>query len=664
MNFAVLPNKYVARCVSSYARLENYLRHLKPDSEASNNTRAELAILNNTPQSPVIRTLDPQKLRSKDRKVYDLSDKLYVGLRTSPVGSKVNLYYHNHKASDEWPRRFPFNTVGALYFHPPPPDTPLSAWLRTAGIRFRIMRHLVRFDDGEDLKLPNGDVWQIPLSKLVTVAHFKPLLEKLEREKLVQKEVLADVLKGETPLEPSVSANSPLPLVYSLNPRRIHSSGQEIFNLSWKLTSRIHVVPDNSSHRATIPLDNSISPGNSILPDNSIPRDAPTPPESTACSIYYHNFLKLDDKRFPPDTVGVLYYYQPSPDKVLEGGIRFRLMSDVSKFDDGEDLKLPNGNAWHIPLPNLATRVGWKPFLEKLKRENLVDEDVVTGLIKNYQPIVHTLDPRKLQSSGQEVFDLSGTLHNAVRVLPDNSTPPCDSICPIFYHKSTKTDNQKFPPGTVGALYYHLPPSHNVVAGGIRFRLMADVSQFDSGEDLKLPTGGVWQIPLHRLSTVGHWGPLLSVVRRESLVDEAVITDLQKLQDKPARAQFNYHYELGQPFVLDLEGATIARGFVNRSMTHSFRWNAIGAMKKSLRLKTKVSQPYTGRLLVRLELSTVSSPYQCYVPPEYDLLVDPVPSELLQRRLLTTRTLEPFFYSLQSRKDGAIVAAFAGIPLS
>ncbi|KAF8910504.1 hypothetical protein CPB84DRAFT_1222498 [Gymnopilus junonius] len=475
---------------------------------------------------PMIRTLDPRKLQLSGQEVFDLSGILRTAIHvlpdysTPPDNSVCSIFYHRIIKDDN--HRFPPGTVGALYYHLPPPHN-----VNAGGIRFRLMTDVSQFDSGEDLKLPTGDVWQIPLYRLANWAGWKPLLQKLEDENLVDEGVIAGL------------TNKCEYVVHTLDPRKMQLSRQGVIDLSGILRTAIHVLPDNST-----PLNNS------------------------TCSIYYHRILKDDNHRFPPGTVGALYFHPPPPHNPNAGGIRFRLMADVAQFDDGEDLKLPKGTVWQISLFRLATQAVWKPFLEKLKTEDLVGEKAIPDLIINYQPIVHTLDPHKMQLSDQEVFDLSGILHTTVRVLPDDPTPHGNSACSIYYHKFTKIDNQRFPPGTVGALYYHLPP-HNAVAGSIRFRLMADVSQFDSGEDLKLPSGSVWHIPLHKLVIASEWEPLLRVVRKESLVDEAVITDLQKLWDKPP-LNFNYHYELGQPFVIDLEHATITRGFINRSMAHSF----------------------------------------------------------------------------------------------
>ncbi|KAF8910491.1 hypothetical protein CPB84DRAFT_1222175 [Gymnopilus junonius] len=387
-----LAKRHVTWHISSFTKLSNTLGCLRSipygGSEASYNTRAGLAVLNRTSRIPLLRTLDIQKLRSKNRSVFNLSLKHRVNLRILSLRTEIAIFY-NRRASDPLHRQFPFETIGAFYYHPPPPDTPLSAWPEVAGIRFRIMHHLVQFDDGEDLKLPNGDVWQITLGKLLTVPEWKPLLEKLRMEKLLKKGVIAALQKSEMLKENMLPDY--IRVIRALDPRKMQSSGQDVYDLSGMLGPTFHIPSRQESN----------PPGNPTLPDGG------TLPGISVCIIRYHGILRSDDRIFPPGTVGSLYYHRPSREAVA-GSIRFRLMSDVSQFDDGKDLMLPTGKVWQILLYRLVNRAGWKPLLQKLEDENLVDEGVIAGLTSKRESVVHTLDPRKMQLSGQEVFNLSG----------------------------------------------------------------------------------------------------------------------------------------------------------------------------------------------------------------------------------------------------------------
>ncbi|KAF8910490.1 hypothetical protein CPB84DRAFT_1743350 [Gymnopilus junonius] len=273
-----------------------------------------------------------------------------------------------------------------------------------------------------------------------------------------------------------------------------------------------------------------------------------------------------------------------------------------------------------------------------------------------------------------------------MNILPENRRAR------FFYHGSSP---QKFPPGTVGTVYYLQPPPDKpslALAGEIRFRIMSDASHFDDGEDLKLPNGSIWQITAYNLIRAPTtWKALLSKAKEESLIDEGVVSDIQNLagrSQKPRRA--NLHYEFDQPFILDLEHPFINRLFLNRSMVHQFSWKIFWHLYRTSRKKTEVKLAaryvryvrYTGQLLVRFELSTVPSvlsasrgpkkclvvrvlevmtPFRCLAFPEYDLLEEPIPGGLLMRRPSRSRMLEPVLYNLEGRKDGRIIAEFAGI---
>ncbi|KAF8871410.1 hypothetical protein CPB84DRAFT_1754024 [Gymnopilus junonius] len=263
-----------------------------------------------------------------------------------------------------------------------------------------------------------------------------------------------------------------------------------------------------------------------------------------------------------------------------------------------------------------------------------------------------------------------------MKVLPENGRA-------IFFYCGAP--HQKFPPGTVGTVYYLQPPPDKpslALTGGIRFRIMSDVSHFDDGEDLKLPNGSIWHIIAYSLIRAHSWKGLLSKAKEESLIDEGVVSDIQKLagpSHQPSRA--NLHYEFDQPFILDLEHPFINRLFLNRSMIHQFSWTIFWPLYRTSREKTevKLGARYAGQLLVRFELSTVLSaskgsekclvvrvlevmtPFRCLASPEYDLLEEPIPGGLLMRRSSRSRKLEPLLYNLEGRKDGRIIAEFAGM---
>ncbi|KAF8910505.1 hypothetical protein CPB84DRAFT_1222417 [Gymnopilus junonius] len=163
------------------------------------------------------------------------------------------------------------------------------------------------------------------------------------------------------------------------------------------------------------------------------------------------------------------------------------------------------------------------------------------------------------------------------------------------------TPYQRFPPGTVGTVYYLQPPPDKpslALTGGIRFRIMSDVSHFDDGEDLKLPNGNIWHIIAYNLIKAP-WKPLLSIAKKESLIDEGVVSDMQNLAGPSYQPSTDsLHYEFDQPFILDLEHSFISRVFLNRSTIHRFLWNVLEDMYRPRGKETKPTPcpVYTGTL--------------------------------------------------------------------
>lgn len=297
---------------------------------------------------------------------------------------------------------------------------------------------------------------------------------------------------------------------------------------------------------------------------------------------------------------------------------------------------------------------------------------------------IETLDPKKMVSVGQKVCDISGMTGARFHIPSEGSTVGIP-------YDSTKMTWLRFPPGTVGVPYFHQPPDQSLLTGGVRIRLCSDVARFNEGEDSKLKFGQPWHVHLYGIARRKRWKGLLRMLLKESLVDEQVIADLRKLPF--LQGNINFHYELEQPFILDMEHPTIARTFIDRSKIHHFRWNVLwdvfkpygegvpytGKSPKNSDLYLLLKCLFVGCLLVRLELSgpqtlkqglvlrilDVLAPVQC-LRPEHDFLEPPVPGELLMtstkpKRHPRRREPKPLFYSLTTRQDGKDIAEFAGI---
>ena len=95
------------------------------------------------------------------------------------------------------------------------------------------------------------------------------------------------------------------------------------------------------------------------------------------CSLFYDQSTY---PLYPPDTSAFLYYFT-SPEKPrIAGELRLRVASsdDITSFESGSDLLLPDGQTWSRPLYVLSKFYG---FLYNILREDrLVSDDLDTVL--------------------------------------------------------------------------------------------------------------------------------------------------------------------------------------------------------------------------------------------------------------------------------------------
>ncbi|KAF8896851.1 hypothetical protein CPB84DRAFT_1201094 [Gymnopilus junonius] len=282
---------------------------------------------------------------------------------------------------------------------------------------------------------------------------------------------------------------------------------------------------------------------------------------------------------------------------------------------------------------------------------------------------IETLDPTKMDSMCQKTYDISRK-QNAIFHIPKVDSP---LAIKYGYHQGHSRD--RFPPNSVGVLYYHHPLDQPVLTGAVRVRLCSNVICFDEGEDLKYALGEPWHVNLYDIARRKQWHGLRRMLLEESLVDEPVITDLQKLPEINTKA--NLHYELGQPFVLDLEHPNFTRTFFTRSMKYHFSFIPLYRLFQPY-IRRHSGVPYTGRVLVRFELFLAKSPeprlalrildvltpVQC-LDPVYECLEPPVPGKLLRsstKRFSRQVKARPLFHPLRTKNGGKDIAEFAGIP--
>ncbi|KAI0056456.1 hypothetical protein BV25DRAFT_1920998 [Artomyces pyxidatus] len=134
--------------------------------------------------SPIIlRTLDPERLEHQD--FFDLSLRRWRSFMVQNMSSGTNsLPAYSKRLMTFHPRDgFPDGTHGFFYYNPPtPPDTVLGE------VRFRVTtsNDPASFASGSDLKLPDGQPWNVPPSFITPRFQLgEALMQLLLAEKLV-----------------------------------------------------------------------------------------------------------------------------------------------------------------------------------------------------------------------------------------------------------------------------------------------------------------------------------------------------------------------------------------------------------------------------------------------------------------------------------------------
>ncbi|KAF5377860.1 hypothetical protein D9615_006743 [Tricholomella constricta] len=255
---------------------------------------------------------------------------------------------------------------------------------------------------------------------------------------------------------------------------------------------------------------------------------------------------------------------------------------------------------------------------------------------------------RKIQTLNRDLLtasdfvDLSHLRHPSIQLHTGSAQ--------FRYMFSNHGIGKPFPPNTRGFLYWHHDPSLPPTSAGIRFRLVPepDPNLFSTGTDLLYPNAMPWSIDLVKLDRQIVYASIKAKLITDRLVDTASFESLEK---RTANHKWNstFIHKLDQPFALDI--ASQSNTILIISPT---RWgkallpNFIRDWRASVR-----SVPYTGRILVRFELSPfpeharpaprppvivlrvlkILSPIKVILP-QYDMYVPmPVEGALLEKKI-------------------------------
>lgn len=252
----------------------------------------------------------------------------------------------------------------------------------------------------------------------------------------------------------------------------------------------------------------------------------------------YYTWPGVAEPSFPAGTDGVLYFHHARGDNI-ESQIRFRLCNTLNEFQNGEDLRSPDGSPWKISLKTMARSPDkYGATLALLQEEFPVEPQNVDATHVSHR-VISTFDPQKLPSLGQ-VMDISG-FTNATIHLRGSET---DSATQLYYKHL-----RAYPPSTIGVYYYKQSRTTPTRLGELRFRLCHNVQEFAQGRDLCFPTGDPWCI-----SSLAIYSLKRHQVLRDFLAHEGLLTGISysgapfifpTTTTRPLRA-------LGDPFAFDL----------------------------------------------------------------------------------------------------------------
>ncbi|KAF5315186.1 hypothetical protein D9619_006934 [Psilocybe cf. subviscida] len=341
-----------------------------------------------------------------------------------------------------------------------------------------------------------------------------------------------------------------------------------------------------------------------------------TPDGPVRVPLYYYYAENRKKVPFPPNTSGALYFHHLTGDST-NSQIRFRLCNDAVNFHHGTDLLLPDGQPWKVSVSDMARSPNSYGLFAIALAEDFPD---LPNLVQSR--IVSTFSPPKLTESGQGVFNISGLTSPRVGCAHTELAGTSLRNMQFTYFRKDG-ELQPFPDDTVGVFYYKQSTTSPKRIGEIRFRMCANVSSFNEGVDLCLPSGDTWHIDSNGLlfSSEKHQG-LYTALVQEGLLEQpfhfpSVPTDLH--------TRFSKTSNLGtfsQPFVVDLSQNSITLWLRIGSTWEHTRFPGLFPARVSVK-----DAPFSGRVVARLERY-----------PQNLLKVSPSKSPLLALRFLEMLT--------------------------
>ena len=151
------------------------------------------------------------------------------------------------------------------------------------------------------------------------------------------------------------------------------------------------------------------------------------------------------------------------------------------------------------------------------------DATTTTRITKGPRRKIRTLDPSKLVED--DYIDFSLKVRPALGILLRRDL----SSDPSYQRPFRSADfsahlwsSDRFPPGTHGFLYYHVPPCSSPLSGELRFRLTPsrDPASFAEGSDLFTERSMPWRYPLYKIVHRVYWTDIVALLLQDGLVSQ------------------------------------------------------------------------------------------------------------------------------------------------
>ncbi|KAF5310827.1 hypothetical protein D9619_008025 [Psilocybe cf. subviscida] len=282
------------------------------------------------------------------------------------------------------------------------------------------------------------------------------------------------------------------------------------------------------------------------------------------------------DERFPANTVG-LFYGHVGKTKDDFRSIRFRLCSSVDDFPQGSDLRRSDGSRWSLARGTVgALPKQYRSLLHLIKSDYPEDD---CWLSRRYP--VHSFSPQHIANEGGQVLDIS----NKTKISPKFKM----GTTSLHYRaQDAKGQLLPFPSDTRGVFYYNQSTTAPTAIGELRFRLCDDISLFDAGKDLCLPSGLPWCVSSDTILALATFEAL-----REQLCEEGLLSPVAKSFVDDAGSPVLH--ALNQPFAVNVETPNMTVVFKTGEETTKY------VIRFLFSLMRKPGPLYIGRAVVQFE---------------------------------------------------------------